>query len=714
MKGILTTLAVAFCFTGFAQNNQWEQMQFDLTDAEGAREGESVNYCGHNHLRDHLIDEVPGFEQQYTQDRNNLESFTRDFIEHQYDQSQAQRGGNYIIPVVFHVVHQYGVENISDEQIYDALRILNDDYQLGNTDTSFVVSSFKSVIANVGVEFRLAQRDPQGNCHPGITRTVAASTYDGDYDMVGDIQDVHGAWASNRYLNVFVCSNAAGAAGYTQLPGNWPPANSGYAGIWLGHNYVGSIGTGSPNRSRALTHEVGHWLNLSHCWGPNNNPGNSASCSDDDQVSDTPNTIGWQSCNLTGTTCNSLDNVQNYMEYSYCSRMFTEGQKQRMVTALNSGTGGRSNLWTTNNLNFTGVSNTPSLCETDFTITNTVICVGDTVQFTDATYNAATTWDWTFQGGAPATSTTQDPFVSYSTPGVYDVTLTASDGSTSDTKNRTQYITVLPSVGTYGPVSEGFEAGGTIPNATWFQDNPDGGNTWQITNSAAYDGDYSIKMTNFNNTDGAKDYFDSRTHDLYLASAASITFNYAYKQRNATNLDRLKVYASRDCGQTWSLRKQMTGAQLSPTGNFQNSAYTPNSQSDWGYVEVTNLSLYLVPNFRYRFEFESDGGNNCFIDNINLNITYGLEDHNPAVERFTVYPNPLQDNSVVDFTLNSSEQVQIEVLDVVGKQVKALHSGRLAAGQHKMDINLAQYPAGVYFVRLTAGDQSTTRKVLAR
>ena len=53
-------------------------------------------------------------------------------------------------------------------------------------------------------------------------------------------------------------------------------------------------------------------------------------------VDDTPLTIGWSSCNLGGTSCGSLDNVQNYMDYAYCALMFTEGQKTRMHACLNS------------------------------------------------------------------------------------------------------------------------------------------------------------------------------------------------------------------------------------------------------------------------------------------------------------------------------------------------------------------------------------------
>ncbi|MBI3501021.1 MAG: PKD domain-containing protein [Bacteroidetes bacterium] len=84
----------------------------------------------------------------------------------------------------------------------------------------------------------------------------------------------------------------------------------------------------------------------------------------------------------------------------------------------------------------------------DFIGNPTTICVGQNVTFTDQSTNAPTSWSWTFNGGTPATSTLQNPVVTYNTAGTYFVTLTATNASGSDTKTKLSYITVnaLPSV----------------------------------------------------------------------------------------------------------------------------------------------------------------------------------------------------------------------------------------------------------------------------
>ena len=112
-----------------------------------------------------------------------------------------------------------------------------------------------------------------------------------------------GNWPGNQYLNVFVCGSVGtGIAGYTNYPSGFF-GNTMNNGVWLRHDYCGSIGTGSPSGSKTFVHEIGHWLNLPHTWGSTNEPGLATNCNSDDGVSDTPNTIGSNWCNYNEVTC---------------------------------------------------------------------------------------------------------------------------------------------------------------------------------------------------------------------------------------------------------------------------------------------------------------------------------------------------------------------------------------------------------------------------
>lgn len=78
----------------------------------------------------------------------------------------------------------------------------------------------------------------------------------------------------------------------------------------------------------------------------------------------------------------------------------------------------------------------------NFTASATNINEGDSVNFTDTSTNNPTAWSWTFTGGTPATSTVQNPSVTYNTAGIYAVELTATNAGGSDTETKNGYITV--------------------------------------------------------------------------------------------------------------------------------------------------------------------------------------------------------------------------------------------------------------------------------
>ena len=191
---------------------------------------------------------------------------------------------------------------------------------------------------------------------------------------------------------------------------NWPEAD----GIVILHSYTGSIGTSAPYKSRVLSHEVGHWLNLKHCWGDSNEPGLPENCNMDDEVEDTPNTSGWTSCTLSGATCGNVqDNVQNYMEYSYCCKMFTHRQGERMLAALTSPIAQRENLWQPENLAITGVLEAPQLCSARFGASRREVCAGIPVIYTDQSYFGVTQRFWSFPGGTPSGSFEETASVVY-------------------------------------------------------------------------------------------------------------------------------------------------------------------------------------------------------------------------------------------------------------------------------------------------------------
>lgn len=252
------------------------------------------------------------------------------------------RGGIVTIPVVFHVVHlgeEIGVgTNISDEQILDGLRIINED--LRKIPNSWGDGNG----VDVEIELCLAQRDPNGNPTTGIDRingtqwseyiTSGVAYYNNDIGLSDNTLKNSTTWNRSNYLNVWIVSEISGNNGlngtqaYATLPTFWYTD-----GIVILHNVIGSIGNVkvSHNMSRTFTHEFGHYMGLYHTfedYGICPTQPEIDCTNEGDYVCDTPPTKMNFACS---PVCPNSQ-YQNYMDYTSqgCRNMFSSGQKARM------------------------------------------------------------------------------------------------------------------------------------------------------------------------------------------------------------------------------------------------------------------------------------------------------------------------------------------------------------------------------------------------
>lgn len=687
----------------------------------GQAQQQTPRFCGTSEKMEELRNSDPKIKASLDASRAELEAFTANYIKNVYDPND--KAAIYTIPMVFHIIHTGGIENISDNQILDAVNMMNLDYSKTNTDAGNTIPEFQGIAADCQIQFKLAKKDPNGNCTNGITRTFDNSTNTGDgNDQVSAVQADQGNWPGDKYLNVFVVANCGGAAGYSTYPSDWSASSMGN-GIFILYNYVGSIEQGNSTVRHALSHEAGHWCNLAHCWGNSNNPGLAANCGDDDGVTDTPNTIGWTTCNVHGATCmphaggEPYDNVQNFMEYSYCSTMFTAGQKARMHAALSSSTGNRDNVVSAANLIATGVNDPEVFCKADFSSSAIEICAGGTVSFTDHSYYGPTTWSWNFTGGTPATSSTQNPTITYNTPGTYSVSLTSGDGGSSDNETKTAYITVLPSQGNL-PLQEGFESYSNLSSTSgkWFVDN-EAGAPWQIKTGTGFTGTKCVMISNTGQSAGTKDAIISGSYDLSnLASTDTVTLSFrtSFKQKSASNTDAFKVFASNDCGVTWSTRKSIGSASLS--SGLQSGPWTPTSSSDWMTTHVTNiLSMYYTSGFRLKFEFTYNGGNNIYLDDINLYKggvnadPLSVKEFDGVVNSFNVYPNPASSDLNVMISIPQAMNFDVAVVDLSGKVLQN-HAIQGQSGMNNVIIDVNSLAKGMYFIQINSTSGKLTKQ----
>lgn len=673
---------------------------------------ESLKYCGADEMRISTLKQNPKIAQAVIKRDVRLEKFTKQFVSDFYN--KKTRSVTYIIPIVFHVIHNYGVENISDAQILDGLDIINKTFRKQLADTASIVSVFKPLHADCEIEFRLAQLDPDGNCTSGINRIASPLTAIGDHSVKSLIH-----WPPNKYLNVYIVSNAAGLAGHCVWPSDADTIPA-WDGIVVGYNYIGSIGASNYTQSVALAHECGHYLNLQHIWGGNNVPGFyyypcadvNKDCTIDDSVADTPPTIGWQSCNLNGASCgNTVDNVQNAMDYSYCNRMFTYGQKARMQACLNSPIAGRNNLWQTANLIATGVLNSPApFCNVNFTSNKTVVCSGSSnpITFTNTSYNGSfTSTLWTFSGGNPSSSTANSPVITYTTPGKYDVTLKVVNGNDSAMITKPNYVSILPTTGGIYPYTEGFETTTSLDGLEWFSNSFDTINNWQLTNTASYSGTKSIMLNNFNNPMSTKDELYSKIINLSGASALNISFMYAYAKKDSSNSDRLQLYITNNCNNTWIQRVNLVSPALE-TAAITAIPFVPANSTEWKQASASIPSTYFSPNFRFKFVYTSNGGNNIYIDDINLDVNAGINNMDEINASLKLFPNPASEQINISFLLTVAKKINISIVNILGQTIYNSGKEMYSEGEHNITLNSKGISAGMYFIKIA--DETTDLK----
>ena len=265
------------------------------------------------------------------------------------------------IPVVVHIVWKDPIDNLSASQISSQIERINLDYRAQNEDIDLVPAQFETDVADMEIQFCLAERDPNNLPTNGIVRVrttiddIGTASTQGKRRICYSELGGSDAWDPNHYLNIWV-GQREGFAGEASFPGADVLAED---GIRIAPNRFGTNGTVEApyDLGRTLTHEIGHYLNLQHLWGvcsagSTSNPlcctNPNTGCNCDDGISDTPTLsrtyLGECQLDRNNNSCvdvtvpvDKFDMSMNYMTFSddACMILFTKGQKEVVWQTLN-------------------------------------------------------------------------------------------------------------------------------------------------------------------------------------------------------------------------------------------------------------------------------------------------------------------------------------------------------------------------------------------
>jgi len=248
--------------------------------------------------------------------------------------------------------------------------------------------------------------------------------------------------------------------------------------------------------------------------------------------------------------------------------------------------------------------------------------------------------------------------------------------------------------------------------------------SWEFSNYGAGGSSKSMILPNANGSGFYADNIDileTSAFSFHNANNISVSFDYSYARKSGyAGGDVFKFQYSTDCGGIWT---DMTGTpsttvMANNTGSVVTAPYIPftNKWATKSYLPATLGALNNKDNVKFRFYFNNDAmsgdAQNLYIDNFNISATVGVEELSSEIG-LSIYPNPTNASSTVEFITAKDSKVTISVYDVTGRIVEenqvSVIGGQIARHSVNKSANLG---SGVYFVSLTMDGQKTTKKLI--
>ncbi len=367
----------------------------------------------------------------------------------------------------------------------------------------------------------------------------------------------------------------------------------------------------------------------------------------------------------------------------------------------------------------------------DFTVDATAVAIGGTVHFTDNSWGAQlVSWNWEFEGGTPATSTTQNPTVTYNEAGTFGVRLTVTNAEgESDTKFMPNYISVVeaynmqngtittcdamfyddggPSANygdnkdltmTFLPATEGgiievefqsFESetnydflyiyDGTSTSAPQIGQYSSNDNPGTVTATNA-EGAITFRFTSDNSVN--REGWAAHVHCLGVSNPLEATAYASHEQISLSGTNTLHVSAtggSEEYTYSWSPADNLDDA------TSQNPVFNPTEAGEFTYTVTV-----------------SDG-----TDTASASVTFTVIDDTNVdelgSENVMVYPNPA--SSVINIKgLNGFANLEVKVVNLQGQVVMVV--------DNSLEINVKDIEAGIYFLNINCDGNQIIKRIV--
>lgn len=398
----------------------------------------------------------------------------------------------------------------------------------------------------------------------------------------------------------------------------------------------------------------------------------------------------------------------------------------------------------------------------------TVICEGDEVQYTDMSSDNVTSWLWTFEGGTPATSTEQNPVVSYASEGTYDVTLMVTAPAGNDMIDFENLVSVssLPTAA-YVAVNNMQEV--TFQNnstnaESYFWDFGDGEFSTDINPIHTYlmEGEYDVILTATNFCGDVTTMQTVAANSLPTASGIASTTTSCgpttimFSDNSSANVESWEW--TFEGGAPESSNEQNPSVLYEEPGLYDvtllvNAAAGSDMVTYEDLIEIKGLPTsefsFTADDLTYDFSYDGlyadtylwdfgdgktsaeanpthiydeDGeyvvsltvSNDCTDDvtTQTINIINSVEDFSNILD-LKIYPNPTIDLFYLEMELSQSTNMQIQIMDIHGRVVSQ-NMLNDQIGSISQTIDMSNEPAGTYLLRFIDGNKVRNAKIVVQ
>lgn len=298
------------------------------------------------------------------------------------------------------------------------------------------------------------------------------------------------------------------------------------------------------------------------------------------------------------------------------------------------------------------------------------ICMGTATTFTDASTNTPTTWNWNMPGASPATSTVQNPSVTYSASGVYNATLIAANASGTNSIVKSITVTASPTITAGGSsvVCAGSPATLTATGATSYTWNPGSLTGSSIVVSPTVATTYTV-----NGLSGG--CAGSTLKTLNINPAPNVNASASPSVLCAGQSTTL--FATGAVSYTWN-PGGITGNPIAPTPTTTTS-YSVIGTGTNSCTKTTILSVSV----------SACTGINSFVSN----------------DQFNISPNPNSGHFVI--SSGTQDAFDITIYNSIGQLIKTATQNK-----NQVNIDLSGYAKGIYYVVINTNGKKTNRKVI--